>query len=56
MKTIRVYRLTGLSPMPFRRLKAAQMEAAQVWNRCMDIHKQARMSRPAGPASMICTS
>ena len=49
MKTIRVYRLTGLSPMLFRRLKAAQMEAAQVWNRCMDIHKQARMSHTRWP-------
>jgi putative transposase len=49
MKTIRVYRLTGLSPMLFRRLKAAQVEAAQVWNRCMDIHKHARMSHTRWP-------
>src|SRR6266699_4194567 len=49
MKTIRVYRLTGLSPMLFRRLKAAQMEAAQVWNRCMDLHKQARMGHTRWP-------
>jgi putative transposase len=36
--------------MLFRRLKAAQMEAAQVWNRCMDIHKQARMSHTRWPS------
>ena len=30
MKTIRIYRLTNLSPSLFRRLKEAQMEAAGV--------------------------
>jgi putative transposase len=43
MKTVRVYRLAHLSPTLFRRLKAAQMEAAQVWNVCVVIHRQARM-------------
>src|SRR5215471_7035140 len=42
MKTIRVYRLTGLSHTRFRRLKEAQWEAARVWNRCMELHKVAR--------------
>src|SRR6266704_5412978 len=49
MKTVRVYRLAHLSPKLFRRLKAAQMEAAQVWNVCVDIHKQARMGHVTWP-------
>jgi len=49
MKTMRVYRLTNLSPTLFRRLKAAQMEAAQVWNLCVDTHKQARLSHARWP-------
>jgi putative transposase len=49
MKTIRVYRLTHLSPTLFRRLKEAQMEAARVWNLCMDTHKQARMTHVKWP-------
>jgi hypothetical protein len=32
MQTVKIYRLTHLSPTLFGRLKAAQMEAAQVWN------------------------
>jgi putative transposase len=49
MKTVRVYRLAHLSPTLFRRLKAAQMEAAQVWNVCVAIHKQARMEQITWP-------
>jgi putative transposase len=49
MKTIRVYRLTDLSPSLFRRLKEAQMEAARVWNLCMETHKQARMAHAKWP-------
>src|SRR5215471_1608678 len=49
MKTVRVYRLTHLSPTLFRRLKAAQMESAQVWNVCVDIHRKARMSHTRWP-------
>jgi len=49
MKTIRVYPLIHLSPSAFRRLKAAQMEAAQVWNVCMETHKQARMTPARWP-------
>ena len=41
MKTIRVYRLHP-SPSLFLRLQTAQMEAAQVWNLCVEMHKQAR--------------
>ena len=32
MQTVKIYRLTHLSPTLFGRLKATQMEAAQVWN------------------------
>ena len=46
---MRVYRLTGLSSTRFRHLKGAQMEAAQVWNACVDAHKQARMSHVRWP-------
>ena len=49
MKTIRVYRLNTLSPTLFRRLKAAQHEAARVWNLCMETHQQARMSHAKWP-------
>jgi putative transposase len=48
MKTVRVYRLHP-SPALFARLKAAQMEAAQVWNLCMDTHKAARLSQGPWP-------
>ncbi|GAC1564655.1 MAG: hypothetical protein NVS3B14_00040 [Ktedonobacteraceae bacterium] len=45
MQTVRAYRLGQLSATMFRRLKAAQMEAAQVWNLCMQAHKQARLDQ-----------
>ena len=49
MKAIRVYRLTNLSKSQFSRLKAAQMEAAQVWNACMETHKAARQTHAQWP-------
>jgi putative transposase len=49
MKTVRVYRLKNLSRSQFSRLKAAQMEAAQVWNCCMEVHKQARLEHTKWP-------
>ncbi|MGZ3627286.1 MAG: RNA-guided endonuclease InsQ/TnpB family protein [Ktedonobacteraceae bacterium] len=52
MKTIRIYRLNNPSPTLFRRLKAAQMEAARVWNRCMELHKEARMAHARWPGAM----
>src|SRR5437588_5073697 len=42
MNTIKIYRLDHLSQTMFARLKAAQMEAAQVWNTCMQMHKEVR--------------
>ncbi len=49
MKTIRIYRLDNLSTSQFKRLKAAQMEAAKVWNSCMATHKQARLDHTQWP-------
>jgi putative transposase len=49
MKTIRVYGLNTLSPALFRRLKEAQMDAARVWNRCMELHKEARLTHARWP-------
>ncbi len=42
MNTVKIYRLDNLSHAMFQRLKVAQMEAAQVWNLCMEAHKAAR--------------
>jgi putative transposase len=44
MNTVRVYRLDHLSPGQFSRLKAAQQEAAQAWNFCMETHRDVRMT------------
>jgi putative transposase len=49
MKTMRIYQLNHLAPMLFRRLKEAQMEAAQVWNGCMETHKAARQTHSKWP-------
>jgi putative transposase len=49
MKTVRVYQLKHLSPSLFARLKAAQMEAAQCWNLCVQTHKRARMTHTPWP-------
>jgi Putative transposase DNA-binding domain len=49
MRTVRIYRLTHLSPTLFKRLKAAQMKAVQVWNYCCELHKQARTTRSTWP-------
>jgi putative transposase len=48
MQTVHVYQLHP-SPSLFQRLKAAQMEAARVWNLCMETHKQARMTHARWP-------
>lgn len=49
MNTIKIYQLHSLSPAQFRRLRNAQMEAAQVWNLCMQTHKAARMAHTKWP-------
>ncbi len=52
MNTVRVYRLKS-PPKLFVCLKAAQMEAANVWNPCVEIHKQARMSHTRWPGRNV---
>jgi putative transposase len=49
MKTMRVYRLESLSRSQLIRLKTSQQEAAQVWNCCMEMHKQARLEHAKWP-------
>src|ERR1700694_1660800 len=49
MHTDRIYRLDHLSPTLFQRLKEAQMEAAQVWNQCCELHKAARQTGSKWP-------
>jgi putative transposase len=49
MKAVRVYQLMHLAPTLFRRLKEAQMEAAEVWNLCMETHKAARLAHAPWP-------
>jgi putative transposase len=49
MQVVRVYRLNNLSPTHFRRLKQAQMEAARVWNECMETHKESRLDHLTWP-------
>ena len=51
MKTVRVYQLHP-SPALFARLKAAQMEAARVWNTCCELHKTARQAHVPWPGLM----
>jgi len=48
MNTVRVYRLQPTQKL-FVCLKAAQMEAAKVWNLCCEAHKQARMDHAKWP-------
>jgi putative transposase len=48
-KTVRIYRLSHLPPTLSHRLKEAQMEAARVWNLCMQTHKHARIAHARWP-------
>ncbi len=49
MNTVKVYQLKRVSQTLFRRLKAAHMEAALVWNTCCDLHKEARTTHAKWP-------
>ncbi len=53
MNTVKVYQLKNLSRTQFRRLRDAQLEAAQVWNCCMQTHKAARHCTPCLEASPV---
>ncbi len=46
---MRIYQLKHLSLTQFQRLRDAQMEAAQVWNACMQMHKAARLEHISWP-------
>src|ERR1700730_14943692 len=50
MHTVRIYRLAHLSSRLFQRLKAAQMESAQTWNMCCELHKEARRTGSKWPS------
>jgi putative transposase len=45
VQTTKIYRLPDQKSEVFERLKAAQLEAALVWNECMEAHKQCRISQ-----------
>jgi putative transposase len=49
METVRIYKLDNLPPSVSKRLHAAQMEAARVWNLCRDIHLEARRQTKRWP-------
>jgi putative transposase len=49
MNTVKIYHLKTLSQKQFHHLKAAQMEAAKVWNMCMETHKAARLGHTQWP-------
>jgi len=49
MQTVKIYQLNHLSHKQYQRCKAAQMEAAKVWNICMETHKAARMAHTQWP-------
>jgi putative transposase len=49
MQTVYIYQLNNLSHKHFRGCKTAQIEAAKVWNVCMEAHKAARTAHMQWP-------
>ncbi|GLV60466.1 transposase [Dictyobacter sp. S3.2.2.5] len=49
MNTVKIYRLQHLPAKHYQRLRAAQQEAALVWNVCVALHLQARMQHTKWP-------
>ena len=49
MEPVRIYRLTGVRLRYWAWLRAAQMEAAQVWILCRDLHLAARQQHTPWP-------
>lgn len=49
MQTTKIYRLPYQKPEQFDRLKAVQMEAAKVWNECVEAHKACRIEQTSWP-------
>ena len=44
MQTTKIHRLPYQKPEVFESLKAAQIEAAKVWNDCMNAHMECRIN------------
>ena len=49
MNTIHIYQLKDLSSTQMQRLRKAHLEAARVWNVCMQTHKEARLTHEKWP-------
>jgi putative transposase len=49
MHTVKIYQLKQLSRTQFQRLREAQMEAARVWNACVQMHLAARLDHTPWP-------
>ena len=49
MNTVKIYQLNQLSKTQFQRLREAQMEVAQVWNACVEMHLTARLDHAPWP-------
>src|SRR5260221_6403844 len=49
MNTVKIYQLKSLSPTQLRRLRDAQLEAARVWNSCVELHTAARLHHEKWP-------
>lgn len=49
METVQIYSLAGLTAAVKAVIRAGQMEAAQVWNLCKDLHLHARNNREKWP-------
>ncbi len=49
MNMVKIYQLRHLSKTQFQRLREAQMEAAQVWNACVEMHLTARLDHTPWP-------
>src|SRR5690349_10151450 len=47
--TVQIYQLKSLSPTQLRRVRDAQLEAAHVWNCCMELHQAARLEHTRWP-------
>jgi putative transposase len=56
METVRIYRLSGLARATRERLRAAQMEAARVWNVCRELHQEARLGHQPWPDRHACAA
>lgn len=56
MQTTKIYYLKNLDNTTFKRLKAAQMESAKIWNACKDLHLEARKANQPWPNQNVLQS